>query len=63
MEEKTIVKVLLNNKLMFEKTYTNYDNALDYALTSIKQGYSCLVLRQIDGKSWAKLRFDPPESI
>ena len=59
MVEKTIVKVLLHNKLKFEKTYTSYDNALDYAMSQVSVGYSVLILRRVNEKIWAKIRFDP----
>ena len=59
MEEKTIVKVFNNNKLIIQKTYTNYDKALDYALSSTKVGYSCLILRQVEEKDWVRLMLYP----
>ena len=63
MEEKIKVKLILRQKQVLEKEYMNYDNALDFVKKKTNEGYTCLVLRQVENKNWVKIWFYPPESL
>ena len=62
-EEKVIVKLFKNKKLVGQSRTDNYDVACKYAFKKIQEGYSCLLLRQIDDKEWFKIWFNPSDVL
>lgn len=62
-KEKTIIKLLRNNKKVGESAYTNYDIAMKYAKKKSEEGFTCLILRLVDEKEWVKFMMYPPETI
>ena len=63
MKEKTIIKLLNNNKLVGQATHTNYEIALKYTKKKCEEGYTCLILRLVDEKEWVKFKMLPPENL
>lgn len=63
MTEETIVKIMLNRVVKGQSKFTNYTTALNYAKRKAEEGYTCLILRLVNGKEWVKLYMDPPEYL
>ena len=63
MKEKTIVKILFGRSVKGQSEFTNYENALAYARCKSDEGYSCLILRFVDGKEWVKFWLTPSETL
>lgn len=63
MVEKNIIKLLKNGKVVGQATFTNYSIGLKYANKKVEEGYTCLILRYIGEREWAKFVLSPPETI
>lgn len=63
MEEKIVVKVLCGSKLFSTHEFSEYDRAFAFARNKVLLGYNCLILRNMDGKSWLKYWLKAPETI
>lgn len=63
MKEKTIVKLLINKKVQGQAEFTDYLKALKYATNKSYEGYTCLMLRFVNGKEWSKFYLNPPETL
>lgn len=61
--EEIVIKVFNGKSLLSEHKYQDYDKAFMFARNKVLLGYTCLILRNIDGKSWLKYWFYPRETI
>lgn len=63
LNESIKVKLFKNGKQLVESNFSIYSRALTYAMKEVEKGYSCLILRLVNNKSWVKLWLNPSETM
>lgn len=64
--DKAIVKVMIAGKVLSQHTFAGshyVEDSLKFVQKKIDNGFTCLVLKQVNDKTWSRIMYYPSETF